>query len=75
MSKHFWGIRPKSYPEHVRIERATTAHEAARVAFGRGYRGFQYKDFGTRIAVIQSDRQRIALCKDENGWIDFPDIK
>jgi hypothetical protein len=73
MSYHYWGIRPKTMPDHVRIERAHTPQVAARLAFGRGsIDGFQYKDFGRRVAVIQSDNKRISLIKDHTGWIDFP---
>ena len=59
---YYWAIRPKG-ARHIRIERAETAREACDLAFGRGA-----KNLGTRVAVIQSDRTRIALLTDPNNW-------
>ena len=67
----YYGIRPKSYKEHIRIEKAATPQRAGQLAFGRGLSGFQYKDLGSRVEVIRSDKRRIALLKDEAGWTDF----
>jgi hypothetical protein len=75
MTMHYWAIRPINHQnQNHRIERAATPKRAFDLAFGRGHGyGFEYKDMGTRISVIHSDKQRIALLKDPNNWVRFPD--
>ncbi len=70
MRKKYWAVRPKSMPDQIRIEQAETPEQAARLAFGRGAgAGWEVKDLGTRVSVIQSTKQRIALLQDPNNWI------
>jgi hypothetical protein len=66
--KHYFACRPTSMPDHVRIERASTAKEAMERAFGRGTRGFQVKDLGTQVKTVRSHTKLTALLKDTNGW-------
>lgn len=54
-----------------RIERASTPEEAARLSFGRGTSGLEYKLLGTRISVVRSDKQRVALLRSPDGWTRF----
>lgn len=72
MRKCYWAIRPigNDYKNTIRIEQAETPNGAARLAFGRGdSRGhYECKNMGTRLAVIQSDKKRVALLKDPNDW-------
>jgi hypothetical protein len=69
--QHYWAVRPKSMPEHIRIEKAATAMHAYELAFGRGnpWGAYEVKDLGTRVAVIQSDTKRMALLTSPEGWI------
>lgn len=66
----YWAIKPKGREDVTRIEKANTAEEACRLAFGRPiFRGnYLAKNLGTRVSVIQSDRKRIALLTSEDGW-------
>jgi hypothetical protein len=73
MAQFYWAVRPTSqrdYGPAIRIEKAGTAREACRLAFGRGIRpgSWEAKNMGSRVAIIQSDNKRIALLKDPNGW-------
>lgn len=68
---HYYAVKPKGWePKFVRIERAGAPEDAIRLAFGRPiYNGnYEWKDLGTRVAVIQSDNKRIALLTDPKGW-------
>lgn len=72
----YYAVRYKSAPKQIRIEKADTPQKAFRLAFG----GFpicpanaEYKDLGSRVAVIQSDKKRIALLTDPNHWVTFPE--
>lgn len=74
MSEHYWAVRYKTIPGHVRIERASTALRAAELAFGgpilRGSRELmEYKDMGASAAIMRSDRKRIAMLADKNNWL------
>lgn len=66
---------------NCRIEKAERAADACQLAFGRNnpdntplakYDIGRYlaKDLGTRVSVIQSDKKRVALLRDKNGWVD-----
>jgi hypothetical protein len=68
--KHYFAVRPISMPEHIRIEKAESPVEAIKAAFGRGshHMNWQFKDLGTKVSVIQSDRRRISLLKDPKNW-------
>jgi hypothetical protein len=70
MAQHYWAVRPVTMPEAIRIEKAATPRQAVALAFGRPIRfgGYEAKDLGTRVAVIQSDNKRIALLKDPQNW-------
>lgn len=70
MGKIYWAVRPKSMPEQIRIEHAHTSYEACKLAFGRpiGVDGWEAKNLGTRVAVIQSPNKRSALLKEPTGW-------
>lgn len=70
---HYWAVYPKSAGlQSCRIEKALTAIEAIRIAFDiRPERGrWLAKDMGSRLSVIQSDRQRLALLNDPSNWLD-----
>jgi len=72
MTMRYWAIRPKEYPvQYTRIEKAATSYEACRLAFGPPGNPANYiaKDLGTRVAVIHSDKKRIALLTDPNNWV------
>lgn len=74
----YFAVRPTSTPDkNIRIEKAPTPSEAARLAFGRGPYGpnWSWKDLGTRVAVIHSDKKRVALLLDPHGWYKFPNPK
>lgn len=65
----YYAIRPKTMPDQIRIEKAGTPEEAARLAFGRGIgAGWEYNDLGTRVSVIRTAKKRIALLKDPMNW-------
>jgi hypothetical protein len=74
MALFYWAVRPKSardYGPAIRIEKAGTVREALRLAFGGPIispQNYEAKNLGTRIAVIHSDRKRVALLKDPKGW-------
>jgi hypothetical protein len=74
MTMSYWAVRPKSardYAPAIRIEKAETVRQALRLAFGGPIispQNYEGKNLGTRIAVIHSDRKRVALLKDPNGW-------
>jgi hypothetical protein len=70
MALSYWAVRPVSQPGTVRIEKAETAREACRLAYGRGIRpgSWEAKNMGPRVAVIQSDLKRITLLQDPQGW-------
>jgi hypothetical protein len=56
-------------PNHIRIERAGTAAEALKLAFGRGASGnWQVKDLGTQVKIVRSHTKLTTLLKDNNGW-------
>lgn len=62
---------------NCRIEKAASAEDACVLAFGRSSMRREVnkgiwlaKDMGPRASVIQSDRKRVALLKDTNGWFD-----
>jgi hypothetical protein len=67
--KHYYACRPASMPDHIRIERASTATEALKLAFGRGAHGnWQVKDLGTRVQTLRSYTKLKTILKDTNGW-------
>jgi hypothetical protein len=77
----YWAVKPKGRGDVIRIERTSTPIQAVRLAFGdTPYRSanllylnrdrYEAKNLGTRLAVIQSDRKRMALLKDPTGWFD-----
>jgi hypothetical protein len=57
-------------PDHCRIEKADTPAKAYQMAFGRGNSNgaFEVKDLGTRVSVIQNDKQRMILLDSPDGW-------
>jgi len=68
---------PKWTLQNCRIEKAETAARACELAFGRQSfrrdlnRGvWLAKNMGSRVNVIRSDKQRVALLKDTANWID-----
>jgi hypothetical protein len=71
----YFAIKPiKLDPKYTRIEKARTPTEAFNKAFGRGFsHGFCWKDLGTQVRPIQTDKWRIAQLCDPKGWINFPD--
>jgi hypothetical protein len=71
----YFAIKPIRYDaKHARIERARTPTEAFNLAFGRGFsHGFCWKDLGTRVKPIQTDKWRIETLHDPKGWTNFPD--
>lgn len=71
MTFHYWAVRPRTMPNHIRIERAETPIRAYELAFGRGNPGGAYeaKDLGTRVAVIQAPTKRRALLESSEGWL------
>ncbi len=67
--------------QNCRIEKGERAADALQLAFGRGNpdntRAAKYdigvwlaKDLGSLVAVIQSDKKRVALLRDTTGWVD-----
>jgi hypothetical protein len=70
MTNHYWAVRPKATPMHIRIEQAHSAYRAVCLAFGRpiGVDLWEAKDLGTRVAVLRSDKRRIALLTSPEGW-------
>lgn len=71
--QYYWAVRPISHRgANTRIEKAETAWLAANLAFGKGHTfrepWLEAKNLGSRVAVIQSDKQRIALLRDPSGW-------
>jgi hypothetical protein len=69
----YWAAYPKSAGvKSCRIERANSPLDAIKMAFdikpGKGR--WLAKDMGSRVTVIQSDRKRVGLLNDPNGWID-----
>lgn len=75
MGLHYYAIRPTAVPDNIRIEKAATPEDAQREAFGRPTfkrKGiWQWKDLGTRVSIMQSDKKRIALLKDPDDWHDL----
>lgn len=70
MREHYWAVRPKAQPDIIRIEKASSAREACRMAFGRTIKWnvWEAKDLGTRIEVVQTDKKRIPLLRETSGW-------
>jgi hypothetical protein len=68
----YWAVKPTSLgPEYTRIEKAITSYEACRLAFGGPIvnpEAYHAKNLGTRLSVVQSDKQRINAIRDTNGW-------
>lgn len=72
----YYAVRPDSYHAGVRIEKADSPERAYDMAFGRSLtknarKWCKWKDLGTRVTVIRSDKKRIALLTDPNGWNSF----
>ena len=69
--QHYWAVRPRSMPEHIRIERADGPMRAYRLAFGRGdpWGAYEAKDLGTRVREVQVDRRRLAALRSPDGWV------
>lgn len=73
----YYAVRYKSAPDQIRIARVETPEKAFKMAFGSppiliGEGGnTEYKDLGSRVAVLHSDKKRIALLKDPTGWQTF----
>lgn len=76
MTVRYWATYPVAAGlKSCRIDKAATALDAIRMSFGirltKYDRGrWLAKDLGSRLSVIQSDSKRIALLKDESGWVD-----
>jgi len=73
VTSFYWAVRPirhENNPAATRIEKAYTAKKACELAFGRPiYAGvWEAKNLGTRLAIIQSDKKRIALLRSPEGW-------
>lgn len=75
---NYYAVRFKSIPDQIRIEKAATPFDAFRLAFGgppliskRLPPNSQWKDLGSRVDVIKSDKKRIAALTDPKGWKDF----
>jgi hypothetical protein len=68
--QHYWAVRPKAIPTHIRIEKAPTPRRAVELAFGSpiSFETWEAKDMGTQVRVIQSDNKRIALLRDPENW-------
>lgn len=71
---HYYAVKPTGYePKYCRIEKAAMPRDAVRLAFGKVYgqwdkNRYQYVDLGTTVAIMRSDRKRIALLSDPNNW-------
>jgi hypothetical protein len=69
----YWAAYPKSHSvSYCRIEKAASALEAIRKAFGLTPDKGRWlaKDMGSTVAIIQSNPKRLALLNDPTGWID-----
>lgn len=71
--QRYYAVRPASQGgQNTRIEKSASPQGACALAFGRGSeKGFQWKDLGTRVAIIQSDKKRIELLTSPEGWHNF----
>lgn len=76
----YWAVRYSGAPEQVRTEKAETPERAFKLAFGVSPVMFgvndgrtQYKDLGTRVEILRSDKRRIAALTSPDGWVAFPD--
>jgi hypothetical protein len=74
----YYAVRYKSAPDQIRIEKAETPVRAFTLAFGTyatPMKGLgphaEYKDLGTRISILKSDKKRIAILTDPKDWVDF----
>jgi len=73
MKQYYWAVRPirhENNPAATRIEKAPTAKQACALAFGRGVSPgvWEAKNLGSRLSVIHSDKQRIALLRSPDNW-------
>lgn len=67
---HYYAVRYPSAPDQARIEKADDQFHAMRQAFGpyTRYTQWEWKDLGTTVDVIRSDRKRIAALTSKDGW-------
>lgn len=67
---NYYAIRFCSAPTQIRIEKAATPQQAHRLAFGSFTKltRWEWKNLGTRVAVIQSNTKRIALLNAPDNW-------
>lgn len=74
----YYAVRFVSVPDQIRIEKAPTPTEAFKRAFGtppvlikEASPRSEWKDLGSSVGVLRSDRKRIALLRDPQGWEAF----
>lgn len=66
----YYAVRYESAPDQIRIEKASGPHIAFRLAFGPFTKltRWEWNNLGTRSAIVQSHKKRVALLADPANW-------